>query len=60
MPVAYGTDVPRLKGSHKKYLFGPGSIQDAHGINEKVTIPDLNNAVAVYKRMLKTVLARKR
>ncbi|CAI6064437.1 unnamed protein product [Clonostachys chloroleuca] len=58
MPVAYGTDVPRLKGDHKRYLYGPGSIQDAHGVNEKVAIPDLVEAVAVYKRLVKTCLAR--
>lgn len=22
---SYGTDIPRLKGDHKKYLYGPGS-----------------------------------
>ncbi|RSL69055.1 hypothetical protein CEP53_002362 [Fusarium sp. AF-6] len=32
--VSFGTDVPRLKGNHKKYLYGPGSILDAHGENE--------------------------
>jgi len=22
---AYGTDIPNLKGDHKRYLYGPGS-----------------------------------
>lgn len=22
---AYGTDIPNLKGNHKRYLYGPGS-----------------------------------
>ncbi|KAF5581886.1 aspartate aminotransferase [Fusarium pseudoanthophilum] len=41
MSVSFGTDCPRLKGSHRKYLYGPGSILDAHGENEHVKIPDL-------------------
>ncbi|SCV57836.1 probable peptidase [Fusarium fujikuroi] len=51
MSVSFGTDCPRLKGSHKKYLYGPGSILDAHGENEHVKIPDLIECVAVYKRL---------
>lgn len=51
MSVSFGTDCPRLKGSHKKYLYGPGSILDAHGENEQVIIPDLIECVAVYKRL---------
>ncbi|KAM0553970.1 hypothetical protein ACHAPJ_007042 [Fusarium lateritium] len=56
MSVSFGTDVPRLKGSHKKYLYGPGSILDAHGENEHVRIPDLIDCVAVYKRLVKEML----
>lgn len=56
MPVSFGTDVPRLLGSHKKYLYGPGSILDAHGPNEHVTIPDLLESVRVYKRLLTIAL----
>lgn len=32
--ASYGTDVPHLKGNHKKYLYGPGSILSAHGEHE--------------------------
>ena len=56
MSVSFGTDVPRLKGDHKKYLYGPGSILDAHGPNEKVLIPDLVQCVAVYKRLVLEML----
>jgi acetylornithine deacetylase len=56
MPVSFGTDVPRLSGCHKKYLYGPGSILDAHGENEQVTIPDLIKSVAVYKRLVLELL----
>jgi acetylornithine deacetylase/succinyl-diaminopimelate desuccinylase-like protein len=50
-PVSFGTDIQRLSGAHKKFLFGPGSILDAHGANEQVAIPDLIKCVAVYKRL---------
>lgn len=56
MPVSFGTDVPRLSGSHKKYLYGPGSILDAHGENEQVAIPDLIESVAMYKRLVLEML----
>ncbi|KAF4466155.1 Peptidase M20 [Fusarium albosuccineum] len=54
--VSFGTDVPRLKGNHKKYLYGPGSILDAHGENEQVAIPDLINCVKVYKLLVMKAL----
>ncbi|KAH5152965.1 hypothetical protein HBH69_131490 [Parastagonospora nodorum] len=50
-PVSFGTDIQRLTGTHKKYLYGPGSILHAHGENEQVAIPDLIKCVAVYKRL---------
>lgn len=56
MSVSFGTDCPRLKGDHKKYLYGPGSILDAHGENEQVKIPDLIECVAVYKRLTMMLL----
>lgn len=56
MPVSFGTDIQRLHGNHKKYLYGPGSILDAHGANEQVAIPDLIQCVAVYKRLVLEML----
>ncbi|KAK7418124.1 hypothetical protein QQX98_004099 [Neonectria punicea] len=56
MPVSFGTDIQRLNGDHKKYLYGPGSILDAHGENEQVAIPDLIECVAVYKRLVLEML----
>ncbi|KPM46537.1 hypothetical protein AK830_g69 [Neonectria ditissima] len=56
MPVSFGTDVPRLNGVHKKYLYGPGSILDAHGENEQVAISDLLECVVVYKRLVMEIL----
>ena len=49
--AAFGTDVPRLQGRHKKYLYGPGSILDAHGENEHVRISDLVESIGAYKRI---------
>lgn len=57
MPVSFGTDIPRLKGNHKKYLYGPGSILHAHGENEQVTISDLVKTVAVYKKLVMMILS---
>lgn len=56
MSVSFGTDVPRLKGHHKRYLYGPGSILDAHGENEHVKVSDLIECVAVYKRLVVQLL----
>lgn len=56
MPVSFGTDIPRLRGNHKRYLYGPGSILHAHGDNEQVEIPDLVRCVEVYKKLVKMSL----
>ncbi|KAI5858499.1 hypothetical protein BZA05DRAFT_365825 [Tricharina praecox] len=53
---SYGTDVPNLKGEHKKYLYGPGSILTAHGDNEYVLKSDLFDAVNGYKKLIKESL----
>ncbi|KAF5858340.1 hypothetical protein ETB97_004576 [Aspergillus alliaceus] len=55
-PVSYGTDVPRLKGDHKKYLYGPGSILVAHGDNEQIEIGELVEGVRAYKKLVKHLL----
>jgi acetylornithine deacetylase/succinyl-diaminopimelate desuccinylase-like protein len=56
MPVSFGTDIPRLRGNHKRYLYGPGSILHAHGKDEQVRIPDLIQCVQVYKHLVKLSL----
>jgi len=52
--VNYGTDVPNLYVAEgvKKYLYGPGSILVAHGKNEGLTVGELEEAVAGYKRLV--------
>ncbi|KAF1815402.1 Zn-dependent exopeptidase [Eremomyces bilateralis CBS 781.70] len=56
MVVNYGTDIPNLAGDHKKYLYGPGSIQVAHGPNEELTVSELEEAVKGYKTLIEHAL----
>jgi acetylornithine deacetylase len=46
--VAFNTDVPWLSNLGKPLLFGPGSILDAHGANEKIGKKELLEAVGTY------------
>ncbi|ROT37055.1 Zn-dependent exopeptidase [Sodiomyces alkalinus F11] len=48
----YGTDIPNLKGSHTRYLYGPGSILVAHGDNENLTVADLETAVEGFQKLI--------
>ncbi|KAK9369084.1 hypothetical protein V1509DRAFT_621071 [Lipomyces kononenkoae] len=49
--VAYGTDIPHLEGSHKRYLYGPGSILFAHAENERISETELRDSVDGYKKL---------
>ncbi|KAH1986812.1 hypothetical protein KXW60_001137 [Aspergillus fumigatus] len=55
-PVSYGADVPRFKGDHKKYLYGPGSILVAHGENEQIKVDELLEGVRAYKNLIRHLL----
>ena len=57
--VNYGTDIPNLKGSHKRYLYGPGSILVAHSDHEHLKAGDLLEAVKGYKMLVKAALGSK-
>jgi acetylornithine deacetylase/succinyl-diaminopimelate desuccinylase-like protein len=46
--VAFNTDVPWLSNLGKPLLFGPGSILDAHGANEKIGKKELLESVQTY------------
>ncbi len=46
--VAFNTDVPHLSALGKPLLFGPGSILDAHGVDEKIGKRELLEAVSSY------------
>ncbi|KAK8158873.1 hypothetical protein BKA80DRAFT_223245 [Phyllosticta citrichinensis] len=52
IPVNYGTDIQFLKGDHKRYLYGPGSIHVAHSDNESVSVWDLEKAVIDYQKLV--------
>ena len=52
MTVNYGTDIPNLKGDHKRYLYGPGSILVAHSDHEALDAGDLVKAVEGYKKIV--------
>ena len=48
----YGTDIPSLKGEHKRYLYGPGTILVAHSDHEHLKVSDLEEAVEGYKSLI--------
>jgi len=54
--VAFNTDVPHLGALGKPMLFGPGSILDAHGANEKIGKRELLDAVETYYDTVATVI----
>jgi acetylornithine deacetylase len=54
--VAFNTDVPWLSNLGKPLLFGPGSILDAHGANERISKHDLVAAVTTYEEMVVSLL----
>lgn len=56
--VNYGTDIPNLKGSHKRYLYGPGSILVAHSDHEHLAAGDLLTAVEGYKKVILAALKK--
>lgn len=53
--VAFNTDVPWLTALGKPLLFGPGSITDAHGPDEKIGKKELLNAVQTYHDTVRTL-----
>ncbi|KAK9377111.1 uncharacterized protein V1513DRAFT_437353 [Lipomyces chichibuensis] len=57
--VAYGTDIPHLEGSHKRYLYGPGSILFAHADNERISEKELRDSVEGYKKLAAAALGNK-
>lgn len=46
--VSFNTDVPHLRSLGRPLLFGPGSILDAHGPNERMSKKELVAAVGTY------------
>ncbi|HEX7709090.1 MAG TPA: M20/M25/M40 family metallo-hydrolase [Thermoanaerobaculia bacterium] len=54
--VSFNTDVPWLGNLGKPLLFGPGSILDAHGVNERIRKADLFAAIDTYERLVAKLL----
>ena len=50
--VAFNTDVPWLSNLGKPLLFGPGSILDAHGVDERISKRELVEAVDTYEQLV--------
>ncbi|OAA59035.1 Peptidase M20, dimerization [Niveomyces insectorum RCEF 264] len=57
--LSYGTDIPGLRGDHKKYLYGPGDFLVTHSDHEHLTVGDLEEAVEGYKLIITEILKRK-
>jgi acetylornithine deacetylase len=56
--VAYTTDIPNLDGAWgKPFLIGPGSIHVAHTTEERIQKTQLMDAIGIYVRMVKRLLA---
>jgi acetylornithine deacetylase len=55
--VSFNTDVPWLGNLGKPLLFGPGSILDAHGVNERIRKADLLAAIDTYERLVAGLVA---
>jgi acetylornithine deacetylase len=56
--VAFTTDIPNFAGVWgKPFLIGPGSINVAHTSEERISKKELHEAVRIYERMVKELLA---
>ncbi|KAI1436132.1 hypothetical protein GGR50DRAFT_693507 [Xylaria sp. CBS 124048] len=55
-PMAYGTDIPRLRGDHRKVLYGPGSIKVAHGKDEYIRVSEIMESIEANKRLILELL----
>jgi acetylornithine deacetylase len=57
--VAFTTDIPFFQGAWgQPFLIGPGSIHVAHTSEEHIPKKQLLEAVAIYSRMVKQLLAQ--
>ena len=57
--VAFATDIPTFNGAWgQPFLIGPGSIHVAHTAEERIPKKQLTEAVEIYARMARELLAR--
>ena len=56
--VAFTTDIPTFDGAWgQPFLLGPGSIHEAHTAEERIDKKELRDAVEIYARMVRQLLA---
>ncbi|HXY00561.1 MAG TPA: M20/M25/M40 family metallo-hydrolase [Candidatus Limnocylindrales bacterium] len=56
--VAFTTDIPTFEGAWgEPFLIGPGSIHVAHTAEERIAKKELSDAVEIYARMTRQLLA---
>lgn len=55
--LPYGTDIPHLWRFGKKLLIGPGSGETAHTADDRVEKRQVVEAVGIYKRLARELLA---
>jgi acetylornithine deacetylase len=56
--VAFSTDIPTYEGAWgQPFLIGPGSIHLAHTAEERISKKELSDAVDIYARMVRQLLA---
>ncbi|KAI1825970.1 hypothetical protein F4861DRAFT_537563 [Xylaria intraflava] len=55
-PMAYGTDIPRLRGDHRKVLYGPGSIRVAHSKDEYIRVSEIMESIEANKKLILELL----
>jgi acetylornithine deacetylase len=56
MVASFATDIPFLSNWGKPFLIGPGSILDAHTLNEHIQKSELRKAVKIYTELVKRLL----
>jgi acetylornithine deacetylase/succinyl-diaminopimelate desuccinylase-like protein len=56
--VSFACDLPLLPAWGEPILFGPGSIRDAHGAEEKVSLDEVAAAVGVYVDLVRALLSQ--
>lgn len=54
--VAFSTDAPYMTNWGNRLVLGPGSIHDAHTLNEKISKTQLTDGVGNYVRLVKKLL----
>ena len=53
--VGYATDIPALRSLGRPLLFGPGSIEEAHTAQEKISKKELLDSVGLYQQLVKVL-----